>query len=56
MPEQRRPNYGLREAAGFCASIALCLSLAAVAHAQQKPAPVTLAEDAFAYTLSNGLE
>src|ERR1017187_142423 len=55
MPEQRRPNYGLREAAGFCASIALCLSLAPVAHAQPKPAPVTLAEDASAYTLSNGI-
>ena len=42
MPEQRRRYYGLREAAGFCASIALCLSLAPVAHAQQKAAPVTL--------------
>ena len=55
MPEVRRPYYGLREAAGFCASFALCLSLATMAHAQQKPAPVTLAEDASAYTLSNGI-
>ena len=55
MPDTRRPFYGLRGAASFCAALALSLGLITAAHAQAKSAPVTLAEDDSAYTLSNGI-
>src|SRR5664280_646825 len=63
MLEQRRSHSGLRRAVNFCAvsfcaTLALCLSLVPLAHAQQKPAAagaVTLSEDSSAYTLANGI-